>query len=218
MTTAHQPLDVPCIRLHACGWRLRLPQLQQILRTIPRRLPMPATDSVHADAIRAESQQKSPLVGSIAPGEVLPLVVAQRGSVARGEQVFAMAGCVACHTVNATDPLKGPFLGNAAKMFPRRELAEAILDPGKSIAQGFVTNQFTLKDGSTALGFVTRESADVVSVRDITGQQRDIRVADVAKRDHLPTSLMPPGLMLGLTVRDFASLLDYLESLSATKN
>ena len=173
---------------------------------------------IDADAIRAESQQKSPLVGSIAPAEVLPLVVAQRGSVARGEQVFAMAGCVACHTVNATDPLKGPFLGNAAKMFPRRELAEAILDPGKSIAQGFVTNQFTLKDGSTALGFVTRESADVVSVRDITGQQRDIRVADVAKRDHLPTSLMPPGLMLGLTVRDFASLLDYLESLSATKN
>ncbi|MBL9199300.1 MAG: c-type cytochrome [Opitutaceae bacterium] len=173
---------------------------------------------IDADAIRAESRQTSPLVGSIAPAEVLPLVVAQRGSVARGEQVFALAGCVACHTVNAADPLKGPFLGNAAKMFPRRELAEAILDPGKSIAQGFVTNQFTLKDGSTALGFVTRESAEVVSVRDIAGQQRDIRVADVAKRDHLPTSLMPPGLMLGLTVRDFASLLDYLESLSAGKN
>ncbi len=173
---------------------------------------------IDADAIRAESQQKSPLVGSIAPADVLPLVVAQRGSVARGEQVYAMAGCVACHTVNATDPLKGPFLGNAAKMFPRRELAEAIIDPGKSIAQGFVTNQFTLRDGSTVMGFVTRESADVVSVRDIAGQQRDIRVADVAKRDHLAVSLMPPGLMLGLTVRDFASLLDYLESLSTGKN
>ncbi|WP_230685802.1 hypothetical protein, partial [Streptococcus pneumoniae] len=91
--------------------------------------------------------------------------------------------------VNAADPLKGPFLGTAAKMFPRRELAEAILDPNKSIAQGFVTNQFTLKEGTVALGFVTREGADVVAVRDITGQQREIRVGDIAKRDHLPISL-----------------------------
>ncbi len=168
---------------------------------------------IDAEAVRAESRVQSPLVGSIAPTDVLSLVVAQRGAVARGEQVFSLAGCVACHTVNAADPLKGPFLGTAAKMFPRRELAEAILDPNKSIAQGFATNQFTLKDGTTALGFVTRESAEVVSVRDITGQQRDIRVADVAKREHLATSLMPPGLMLAFTVRDFASLLDYLESL-----
>jgi hypothetical protein len=38
-------------------------------------------------------------------------------------------------------------------------------------------------------------------------------VSDVAKRDHLTQSLMPPGLMNGFTVRDLASLLDYLEAL-----
>ena len=106
-----------------------------------------------------------------------------------------------------------PFLGNAAKMFPRRELIEAIIDPNKSIAQGFVTHQFTMKNGASLMGFVAREGADVVTIRDIGGQQSDIRLADVAKREHLPISLMPPGLMSSYTVRDFASLLDYLESL-----
>jgi hypothetical protein len=32
--------------------------------------------------------------------------------------------------------------------------------------------------------------------------------------NELPNSLMPPGVVNGLTLREFASLLDYLESLS----
>jgi putative heme-binding domain-containing protein len=172
-----------------------------------------ATLKLDVDAIRAEATQASPTLATLTPAETLAQALATKGSVARGEQLFNQAGCVACHTVNAADPLKGPFLGNAAKMFPRRELIEAIIDPNKSIAQGFVTHQFTMKNGATMLGFVTREAADVVTIRDLTGQQSDIRLADVAKREHLPISLMPPGLMSSYTLRDFASLLDYLESL-----
>jgi putative heme-binding domain-containing protein len=172
-----------------------------------------ATLKLDADAIRAEASQAAPKLGALKPEDALAQVVAMRGTVARGEQLFTQAGCVACHTVNAADPLKGPFLGTAAKMFDRRALAEAILDPNKSIAQGFVTNQFTLKNGTTKMGFVTREAADAVAIRDISGQQAEIRVSDIAKREHLTISLMPPGLMAGYTVRDFASLLDYLQSL-----
>ena len=72
-----------------------------------------------------------------------------------------------------------------------------------------------MKDGSVKMGFVTREAADVVAIRDIAGQQHEVKVADIAKREHLPISLMPPELMSGFTVRDLAGLLDYLESLSA---
>ncbi|MEO5961413.1 MAG: c-type cytochrome [Opitutaceae bacterium] len=146
--------------------------------------------------------------------ETIAIVLSQHGTVARGEQIFSQAGCVACHTVNAAEPLKGPFLGNIAKMFPRRELAESILDPAKTIAQGFVTHQFTMKSGATLMGFVTREGAETIAIRDIAGQQQEIRVADIAKREHLPISLMPPGLMTSFNVRDFASLLDYLQSLA----
>ena len=173
-----------------------------------------ATLKLDVEAIRAEAAQNAPKIATLKPEEALAQVLVARGSVARGEQLFNQAGCVACHTVNATDPLKGPFLGNIAKTFPRRELAEAILDPNKSIAQGFVTNQFTMKSGTAVLGFVTRESADTASIRDLTGQQQEIRLAEVAKREHLPISLMPPGLMGGFNVRDFASLLDYLQSLA----
>jgi putative heme-binding domain-containing protein len=167
------------------------------------------------DAIRAEAGMKTPTIAELKADDVLAQVVTQGGDRVRGEQLFAQSGCVACHTMRSTEPMKGPFLGNIATLYRRRELAEAILDPNKTIAQGFVTNQFTMKDGSVKVGFVTREAPDLVAIRDLSGQQHDVRVADVAKREHLPISLMPAGLMGGFTVRDFAGLLDYLESMSA---
>jgi putative heme-binding domain-containing protein len=164
----------------------------------------------------AAGAAKAPLIATMKASDVLEQVVAQKGDRTRGEQLFNQAACVACHTVNKSDALKGPFLGNIASIYRRRELAEAVLDPNKTIAQGFVTHQFTMNDGTTKVGFVTREGADAVAIRDITGQQGEVKLADVSKREHLTTSLMPTGLMAAFTVRDFASLLDYLEALNAT--
>ncbi len=174
-----------------------------------------ASLKLDVDAIRAEAGMKTPTIAELKAEDVLTQVVGQGGDRVRGEQLYSQAGCVACHTVQKSEAMKGPFLGNITTLYRRRELAEAILDPNKTIAQGFVTNQFTMRDGSVRVGFVTREGAEVVAVRDITGQQQDVRVADVAKREHLPISLMPPGLMGGFTVRDLAGLLDYLESLAS---
>ena len=109
---------------------------------------------------------------------------------------------------------KGPYLGNIAQTYSRGDLAESILDPGKTIAQGFATEMFTLKDGTSQMGFVTLEGADELKVRNIAGQEFAWKTADITKRDKLPISLMPPGLASGLTIREFASLLDYLEALS----
>ena len=44
-------------------------------------------------------------------------------------------------------------------------------------------------------------------------QEFTYKKSDITKRDTLPTSIMPPGLVNNLTVKDFAGLLDYLESL-----
>jgi putative heme-binding domain-containing protein len=137
-----------------------------------------------------------------------------KGDVGLGEQLFTRQTCVACHTTSQDQPQKGPYLGNIAQTYKRPDLAENILDPNKTIAQGFATNIFTLKDGSQNLGFVTRESADEVTIRNVAAQEFTYKVKDIAKRDTLPTSLMPIGLVNNLTVKEFASLLDYLESLA----
>ena len=70
-----------------------------------------------------------------------------------------------------------------------------------------------LKDGNAQMGFVTFESAEKVTIRTITAQEFTFATKDIVKRDKPPISMMPPGLVNTLTVREFSSLLDYLESL-----
>ena len=69
----------------------------------------------------------------------------------------------------ADQPTKGPYLGNIAKTYKRKELAEAIILPSKTIAQGFQTNIFLMDNGKTVTGYVTREAADKVTIRDDKG-------------------------------------------------
>lgn len=169
------------------------------------------------DPEKFRAEAKAPKVGDLALEAVFSQVLETKGEVSRGEQLFAQIGCNGCHTVKADEPLKGPFLGTVATIYKRRELAEAILVPNKTLAQGFVANHFELKDGTEVDGFVVREAADAVTIRTVTAQEQTIPVKEVSKREKLEKSLMPEGLAAGLTVKEFASLLDYLEALAKAK-
>ena len=187
------------------------------------RAAMDAPDAAVAEAakkaaktlkLEKKGQDKTPLVGTLKPDEVVAAVLKTRGDVDLGKQIFTRQSCTTCHASSLEEPQKGPYLGNIAKTYSRGNLAESILDPGKTIAQGFATELFTLSEGPPQMGFVTFESADQVKTRNIAGQEFTWKTAEIVRRDKLPNSLMPPGLASNLTIREFASLLDYLESLS----
>jgi putative heme-binding domain-containing protein len=135
-----------------------------------------------------------------------------------GEELFTRQACNTCHTVSSTEPLRGPFLGNIAATYKREELATAIVLPNKSLAQGFAGYHFVLKDGSEIDGFVVQESASRVTIRNVAAQELAIDVTEIATRAKLEKSLMPEGLAATLTLKELASLLDYLQGLAAENN
>ncbi len=163
------------------------------------------------------AKDTGPLIGTLQVKDVIAQVLQTKGDIALGEQLFSRQTCVACHTASQDQPQKGPYLGNIAQTYKRADLAENILDPNKTIAQGFITNVFTLKNGEATMGFVVREGADKVTIRNVAAQESTHDIKDIVKRETLPTSIMPPGLVNNLTVREFSSLLDYLEALAAKK-
>ncbi len=160
------------------------------------------------------TEDKTPKLATLKPEQMLSAVLAAKGDAALGEQIFQRATCSACHTVKESEAPKGPYLGNIAQTYQRPELAQNILDPNKTIAQGFTSELITLKDGTQQMGFITLEGATEVRLRDIAAREFTFPTASIATRQKLPMSLMPPGLMLNFTVREFASLLDYLEKLA----
>ena len=166
------------------------------------------------EKIRAAAKATGPKIGEMKIDDVLAEIMKTKGDASRGPQLFAQQGCIACHTTSKSEPLKGPYLGNIATVYRRHDLAENILLPNKTIAQGFATHTITLKDGTVQIGFVVREAADSVTIRNVAAQEISIPTANIAHREKLGKSLMPEGLVANLTIKDFASLLDYLEQLA----
>ncbi|MDG1173935.1 MAG: c-type cytochrome, partial [Opitutales bacterium] len=159
----------------------------------------------------------TPKVSTLSVKDALAQVNQTTGVVAHGEAIFTKAACNTCHTVSEDEPQKGPYLGNIAAIYPRNEMAEAILNPGKSIAQGFATNLVTLKDGNAVMGFITSETTDQLTMRDMASQEHHLAKADITERTKMPNSMMPAGLMNNFSVKEFASLLDYIVGLSTKK-
>jgi putative membrane-bound dehydrogenase-like protein len=155
-----------------------------------------------------------PPLEKIAVDEALDAAQKTKGDPAFGEELYTRLNCTKCHTLRQSEPARGPFLGNIANTYKRRELAEAILVPSKTIAQGFATQVFLLDDGRSVTGFVVQEAADKVVIRNSEGQELTIPAATIEERGKQALSMMPEGLVKEITLPEFASLLDYLESLA----
>lgn len=154
-------------------------------------------------------------VAELPVADVFKHAMENKGDVKVGERLYTAQGCIACHAIDQKAEQKGPYLGAAGAKFTRDYLIDSILEPNKVVAQGFRTAVFQLKDGKSAMGFVTGEADGVISLRDIAGQASKINRADVKEEQELPTSMMPPGLAGTLTLEEFTSLVEYLVSLKA---
>jgi putative heme-binding domain-containing protein len=147
--------------------------------------------------------------------DVVAEAIKIKGDAGQGRDLFLRQGCIACHTTTPNEPPKGPMLGGIATRYSRAELCESIMKPSAKIAQGFESQWFDTKKGEHVEGFVVREGADSVEVRNITGQSVIIETADIKARGKRDTSIMPEGLANNITPADLANLLAYLESLKA---
>jgi putative heme-binding domain-containing protein len=157
--------------------------------------------STAKNAVKSLKLQKkdknAPLIGTLKPDDVIAQVVTMKGDAGLGEQLFTKQTCIACHTTSQDQPQKGPYLGNIAQTYKRPDLAANTLDPNKTIAQGFATNVFTLKDGSQNLGFVTNESGDKVTIRTIAADRGAPLLAEsvevIRSSPHLQVKHHRPG-------------------------
>jgi len=179
------------------------------------RVARSAEKAVKRLRIQKPGEDKTPKIAGLQPEDAINQVVAFKdGDVALGEAIFTRANCVACHTVRMDEKQKGPFLGNIANTYKRKDLTTAILQPSKTLAQGFATNIILDLDGRSITGYVTLESAEKVVMRDSTGKEFSFLKDDIDDRAESKLSAMPKGLMDNFSVKELASLVDYIESLA----
>ncbi|MGN6438618.1 MAG: DUF7133 domain-containing protein [Agriterribacter sp.] len=177
--------------------------------------PKEETDEAKVDLNKIRNTK-----GQIGKSSIEDIMLAMdkiKGDPAIGKKLFIQQGCIACHSIEKGQPLKGPFMGQIGSIMNRKQIAESILKPNASISQGFSTVQITTNDNKTVVGFVTGESGGKLTMRDITGSVHTVLTSNIKSRKELETSIMPPGLANALSYEEFASLITYLSQQKGDK-
>jgi len=151
-------------------------------------------------------------VGKASIEDVLLAIGKIPGDPSKGRALFTQQGCIACHSLEKGEKLKGPFMGQIGSIMTREQIAENILKPNASISQGFATVMIAAKGNKTYMGFVTEETAARVVMRNISGDVFVVKTSDIISRKEMETSMMPVGLANALSYEEFASLITFLSN------
>ena len=133
------------------------------------------------------------------------------GSAEAGRPLFEKQ-CAACHRFGALGKDVGPDLTTIASRFKKRDVLESIVLPSKVISDQYQAEMFELGDGKFVTGVIVRETAAAVQVRTAESPDKPIVLAkaQIANRTPSTVSLMPAGLLDGLSQEEVANLLAFV--------
>lgn len=136
------------------------------------------------------------------------------GDPARGQQWFAnKVGCSACHRVGLEGGLAGPDLTKIGAIRSGPDLVESVVAPSATFAQSYETFAVALRDGEEMTGIRIGQAEESFVLRDATGAEVRLDPDQIQNVRRSPVSLMPEGLLTGLTREEIRDLFAYLQSL-----
>jgi putative heme-binding domain-containing protein len=159
---------------------------------------------------------KGPSTGGFDPDKFKAAALKGQGNPDHGKALFFDTkglACAKCHVVGGQGGAIGPELSGIAAKYPKEELIASILYPSARIFSGYETVVVATSDGKVLTGLVKSDNADGLEIQDAEGKRIKIPKADIEERKTSDLSLMPNGIVEGITPQDFADLVAYLETL-----
>ena len=144
------------------------------------------------------------------------------GDPKNGATLFREASgiqCARCHSVDgqaAAYPRLGPDLTGLAAKYDKTEIIRSVLDPSSRIEPSFHSILIERQDGTSVTGMLAHESPQELELLTADGKRLIMPKAQISRQTQTPASLMPEGLVDGLSPVEFADLIAYLMSLKAT--
>ena len=173
-----------------------------------------ATEEVVVEETKVDLEAIKNKKGQVGESSIEDVILAMgeiKGDPVKGKALFTSQGCIACHSIEKGQVMKGPFMGQIGSIMNRDQITESILKPNASISQGFASFLIETNDGKSYMGFVTAESADALTIRDITGTATNLDKKNIKSRKEMENSIMPAGLANSLSYEELASLITFLQ-------
>ncbi|HEV8604475.1 MAG TPA: PQQ-dependent sugar dehydrogenase, partial [Tepidisphaeraceae bacterium] len=159
-----------------------------------------------------------PATKKLVVAEYQAFAMGHQGEVGRGRALFleeGRLGCGGCHTVDGKGGRAGPDLRAIGDKFGRSDLVESILAPSAMIAVGYSTSVIRTRKGEMYDGILVESNDQGVGIVQGDGRLVRIGAGEIAQRRTTEISLMPEGLQNGMTLVEFADLIEYMASLKA---
>ncbi|MBN9520206.1 c-type cytochrome [bacterium] len=131
-----------------------------------------------------------------------------------GRRVFEhprLAGCARCHAIEGRGAGVGPDLSRIGRT-DRQWVVESILQPAAVVAPHYQAWKVETLDGRTRIGLLVATRLDESEYVDEKGERFRVRAGDEAGVTPARGSLMPDGLLDGLTDQEARDLVAYLLS------
>jgi putative heme-binding domain-containing protein len=158
-----------------------------------------------------EKERRKTLGAQIEAEAILGL----KGDARGGRDVFFQEGgaqCHTCHRINGQGTEFGPDLTQSVRKYDRAQLLDQILHPSKVIDPQFAAVSVETAD-DLYTGYVLRRAEKELVLRVAGGLEKILPRAQVISMAQQQVSLMPDGLLQGLTAEEAADLLEFLRTL-----
>ena len=140
------------------------------------------------------------------------IVMSGNGSPLEGQKLYhETATCGKCHLMFGRGGNVGPDLTSYNRNQIQLMLL-AIINPGAEIREGYENLTISTLDGSVVTGFKVDENNQVIVLRAADGQSQAIEKSSIDEQVHNKMSLMPTGLLDGLTDTQLRDLFAFLTS------
>ncbi len=137
-------------------------------------------------------------------------LISKSGDLTRGKQYAA--ACMACHLFGTTGGNIGPNLSAVGAM-GSESILRNILTPNAAMENGYRIFRVELKSGDLMDALFVSEDKDAVVIRLPGAEDRRIPRSEIRNTSYQRRSLMPEGLLDGLTPEQASDLFAYLLSL-----
>ena len=165
-------------------------------------------------AVRTEATSYLGNTAAITKTSLPPMseLVAMTGDAKKGVEVFA-ANCSVCHQVNGEGIDFGPKLSEIGSKLPKEGQYLAIMYPDAGIGFGYEGWDLKMKDGSTMSGIITSKTETDLVLKMPGGMVQNLKTSNVKSMKIMPNSMMPTGLMDGMSKDEAVNLVEYLVGL-----
>ena len=164
---------------------------------------------------RGGTSAQRPAFTDIAGWKEFLAKVPGKPDTAHGREVFLsprLGACTTCHRLDGIGAQAGPELSTIGSAKDPDYVLESILQPSRNVAPRYESYLLVTADGQARTVFQLMERGGNHTYVGLDGKPFDVKIDDIIKREPLPVSIMPEGLVARLTDEEVRDLVAFLKS------